>query len=244
MEAGLVASDPYDVERLLALYKVAGKQERDLALALARESGRPGWWHAWSRHMPAAARHILEIEAAATVVYSIDPVAVPSLLQTPEYATAVVASSPFRPYMPWRGGLTATALSWRQDPALGPRRFVWAVIDEAVLRRAPGGDSEILADQIASLIARARTLRVTVQIAPDGSQDMLVTPGAFTIARLPCGLPDVVILEQLTTLQLVDSPVEVDTYKHIRDRIGMRALTPADSLELLQSTERALRHRG
>jgi hypothetical protein len=235
MESGQVPSDPGDAGQLLTLYGVTDKAERDLALALARESGGPGWWNAWS-YIPPSDRYVLEIEAAATDARSIDPLAVPALLQTPEYAAAVSSLSPFR------GGLSETMLRHRQDPVLEFGRRVWAVLDEGVLRRAPRGNTAILADQLAYLTAKASTSKaVTVQIVPDGCPDMLLTPGPFTIIRLPGALADVVILEQLTSLELVDSPAVVERYKQIHSHVAVHALSVPKSLRLLRSAERDLR---
>jgi hypothetical protein len=238
MERGLLPAGIDDVNKLLTLYEVTDQAERALALALARDSAAPGWWHAW-RYIPASDRHVLEIEAAATLIKSVDPLTVPALMQTPEYATAVSSLSPFR------GGLTESMMKHRQDPVLEFGRRVWGVIDESVLRRAPRGNITILADQLASLIAKARVSKVvSVHVVSDGCPDMLLAPGPFTIVRLPGELPDVVILEQLTSLQLVDSPDIVDRYKQIHGQIAVHALNASDSLDLLRSAERTLRRRS
>jgi hypothetical protein len=243
MESGQVPSDPDDVSELLSLYRVTDDQERERALDLARVSGQPGWWHAWARRGPPdPLRHILEIEAAATHLTCYDPLAVPAVLQIPEYAAALTSSSPFRRPAPWRGGMSIEMLHRRHEllrrrPRPTP---VLAVLDEAVLRRAPGGSPPILSQQITELINAGGPGGVAVQIVPAGCPDTLAAAGPYTIARLPGGLPDVVIIEHLTTLTMVRDPGEVDYYKQLRDRLAFRALTPRDSAERLRAILRAL----
>jgi hypothetical protein len=244
MESGQVPSDPTDVSELLSLYHVTDRQERDRALSLARAASQPGWWQAWARRGPPdRLRHILEIEAAATHLTCYDPIAVPAVLQTPEYAAALTSSSPFRRPAPWRGGMSVEMLHRRhQILRRRPRPTpVLAVLEEAVLRRAPGGNTAVLARQITELIDAGGTGGVAVQIVPADCPDTLAAAGPYAIARLPGGLPDVVIIEQLTTLTMVRDPGEVDYYRQLRDRLAVGALTPRDSAETLRATLRALK---
>ena len=245
MEAGKVPSAESDVADLLALYRVTDSAVLRSARALARESRQPPYWRSWSALMPPEVRHVLEVEAAARSLVTYDPIAVPVMLQTADYATAVAASSPFRPVRPWRGGLSPSMIARRQELLRSglPRKHLWAVIDEAVLHRRSAGDTRVQREQIARLLAAAdRGQRdVTVQIVPADSPHTLAAPGPFTIVVLPPDMPDAVILEHLTTLELVTDQQSVDRYKELRDRIAMNALGPPASEELLRRVVGALR---
>jgi hypothetical protein len=122
----------------------------------------------------------------------------------------------------------------------GPQ--VWALIDAAVLRRAPGGHAGVLSAQITRLITAVRSQRVRVQIIPADCPDTLAAPGPFSIVRLPGqGLPDAVILEQLTTFALLDDAFDAARYWEIFTRLALAAPAPDATLELLQNADIAMR---
>ena len=110
--------------------------ERDALLALAREANTPGWWHRYGDVLPTWFQSYLGLEAAAALIRTYEVQFVPGLLQTAEYARAVVLlghraargrgdRAPGRP----ADGPPAAAHPRRTPPQL------WAVIDEAALRR-------------------------------------------------------------------------------------------------------------
>src|SRR5512140_2058016 len=68
IESGEVPVRARDVEQLLHLYGEPSPAERDQLLTLARVSTGPGWWDPYSDSVPAAKRHCLEMEAAASAI--------------------------------------------------------------------------------------------------------------------------------------------------------------------------------
>ena len=90
MELGRVGFKDRDVADLLTLYGMADGEERDRLLKLARSANNPGWWHRYGDVMPSWFHSYLGLEVAATLIRTYEVQFVPGLLQTPEYARAVV----------------------------------------------------------------------------------------------------------------------------------------------------------
>jgi len=241
IEAGRLPVRPRDVADLLTLYGVNDPAERESLLALAAESARPGWWDPFNQALPAHLLYLLNVEAAATRIDLYDPQAVPAVLQTPAYAQALTSASG-KP-VPWRGGLRGDTLARRrqliQQPE-GRRPRLWAMIDEAVLYRAPGRGSnpELMAEQIAYLSEVAgrgpRSAGVTVQIVPSRAAVALNAAGPFELLRFDGDLPDVVLLEHVTTLSMVEATRETERYRALINRLAVRAHDPSDSADLLR----------
>src|ERR1700738_24381 len=90
MEHGRVGFKERDVSDLLTLYGVTDSEERAALLNLAREANTPGWWHAYSDAMPPWLEPYVGLEAAASVLRTYEVQFVPGLLQTEEYARALI----------------------------------------------------------------------------------------------------------------------------------------------------------
>jgi transcriptional regulator with XRE-family HTH domain len=235
LESGLLPVRERDVTALLGLYGAAEAEDRDELLALAKESTRPGWWDPHADMLPAHIKHALEMEAAASVIMAWDCLAVPALLQTPRYAHAVATGS--QAYSQWRGGLTARQLAHRATLLTlspSPPRL-WAVIDEAALRRPPPGDPAILREQLTRLISHARKPNITVQVLPAGSTAAVRAAGPFSLLRLPGPtLADVVFTELLTSITCLERSRDVDRHWEIFNQLAVSGLNPSDSLQALQ----------
>ena len=93
MELGRVSFKERDVDDLLTLYEVDDDQERDRLLSLAREANHPGWWHRFGDVLPSWFQSYLGMEAAAALIRNYEVQFIPGLLQTPEYARAVMMLS-------------------------------------------------------------------------------------------------------------------------------------------------------
>jgi hypothetical protein len=113
----------------------------------------------------------------------------------------------------------------------GPR--LWAVVDEAALRRPVGGP-EVMRTQLERLIDATRLPKVTLQILPLGAGAHPAMVGAFSILRFADQeLPDVVYLEHLTNAVYLDKREDLDQYLHVMESISVRSQPPDKTAELL-----------
>ncbi|CUU61199.1 Helix-turn-helix domain-containing protein [Parafrankia irregularis] len=228
MELGRVGFKERDVADLLTLYGVVAEADRAPILALARESNRPGWWRGFADVVSPWAEPYLGLEAAAALIRTYHLHLVPDLLQTADYARAVVLQTSSR------GSLTDEAVDRAVAMRMARQRLLtrpdppklWAVVDEAALRPRIGSTA-VLRAQLAHLAELAAAPNIVIQILPAAYGGHVSAAGAFTILRfLEPEVPDVVHLEHLTGAAHLDRPEDVDRYEELMNRIGVDSVTP------------------
>lgn len=233
LEGGRHGVKPRDVADLLTLYGVTDEAERATLLTLAEQANTPAWWQCYGDVVPAWTQVYLGVEQAASLIRCFEVQRVPHLLQTPDYARASI-----RLAHPDAGAeeidrrcmlrMTRGRILHRR-----PAAQLWAVIDEAALRRPVGGLG-VMRDQLRHLIEICRLPQVTVQILPFLAGGHAAESGPVTILRLPGGLlPDVVYLEQLSTALYPDRPNEIERYWDVMNRLVVEAEPPDETPTIL-----------
>jgi hypothetical protein len=237
MELGRVSFKVRDVEDLLTLYQVNDEDDREPLLALANAANLPGWWHRYGDVLADWFQPYLGLEEAASVVRTYEVQFVPGLLQTADYARAVVA----------RGHIGAPAAQIESRVSLRMARQqlltrpdppqLWAVLDEAALRRPIGG-VDVMRAQLQALIDVSELDNVTVQVMPFRSGGHAAEGGAFTILRFPeRDLPDVVYLEHVTSAIYLDRRTDADAYLETMNRLCIESAPPADTASILATIQ-------
>jgi transcriptional regulator with XRE-family HTH domain len=238
LEHGRVSMKQRDLADLLTLYGVTDEAERADVLRLAREAARPGWWHQFGEVLPGWFEFYIGLESAASRIRVYEMQFVPGLLQTPEYARAVI-----------RGGHPAASedeitrrvsLRMKRQQILSrpdsmdlqaPR--LWAVVDETALRRRLGGPG-VMEAQLERLIELASEPNIALYVVPLQSGYHAAAAGSFSILRFaPPELPDVVYLEQLTSALYLDKRRDVDHYSAVMDQMCVQAERRVPTTELL-----------
>ena len=197
LELGRVSFKLRDIADLLVFYGVSDPAERDAFLALVRAANEPGWWREYEDVTPGWFSNYIGLEEAAVGIRSYEVQFIPGLLQTPDYARAVIASAvppPTERELARAVELRAT----RQRVLARPKPpHLWVVLDEAALRR-PVGDAEVTRGQLRHLIELAEGPQLALQVLPLRYGSHAASGGAFTILRFADpDLADVVYLEQL-----------------------------------------------
>jgi transcriptional regulator with XRE-family HTH domain len=232
LELGRTGFKERDLRDLLALYGVSDPAEVAEFVALARQANQPGWWQRYGDLLPSWFETYIGLEQAASVIRSYETQFVPGLLQTPEYARAVVM-------LAHRGEDVERRVSMRmrRQRVLQRREdapAVWAVIDEAALRRPVGG-VEVMRAQIDALIAAVRSPNVTIQVMPYAAGGHAAAGGSFSILRFPePELPDIVYIEQLTSALYLDKRADLQLYLTVMDKLSVQAEQPDRTVELLE----------
>jgi len=238
MERGRVGFKDRDVADLLTLYGITDEHMRAGLLALARQASAPGWWSRYGDILPDWFEAYLGLEAAASVIRAFELQFVHGLFQTEAYARAVTLLG-HRAAPAEEIDRRVSLRLKRQDllTSPGPPR-VWAVIDEAALRRPVGG-GRVMRGQLDRLIEVAQLPHVTVQVMPFGRGGHAAAGGSFTVLRFgEADLPDVVYIEQLTSALYLEKRDDVDHYVEVMDRLGAEALTPAATARFLTDLAR------
>ncbi|WP_316525233.1 helix-turn-helix domain-containing protein [Kitasatospora brasiliensis] len=235
MELGRVSFKERDVADLLSLYGVDDGVEREALLGLVREANKSGWWHSFNDVLPGWFQTYVGLEEAAQLIRTYEVQFIPGLLQSEEYARAVFGQS--RPAINEEEVERRVSLRLRRQKLLteGANPRLWAVIDEAALRRPVGGP-EVMRGQVQYLIDIAEQANVVIQVMPFRFGAHAGESGAFTILRFPeQDLADVVYLEQLTSALYLDKRDDVDAYIQVMERLCVDSLTPERTIDLLAS---------
>jgi transcriptional regulator with XRE-family HTH domain len=233
LENGQVGFKDRDIGDLLRLYGVTDPDEVAAFLVLAREANAPGWWQQYGDLLPQWFKAYVDLESAATLIRTYEGQLVPGLLQTEDYMRAVIGGALLDE--PLEEGERRVALRMARQTLLtrqdAPR--LWAVIDEAALRR-PVGSSEVMRGQLERLIDATKLANVVLQILPFGAGAHPGMVGAFSILRFADQeLPDVVYVEHLTNALYLDKREDVNQYLHVMNSISMRAAPPDKTVDIL-----------
>jgi len=192
---------------------VTDPDEREALLTLASQALAPPWWRPYTELLPPWFQAYLGFEEAAESVRTYDTHFIPGLLQTSDYAAALLAPAGFEADQVAR--LLEVRARRVERFAAGGWRLA-AVIDEAVLRRPVGG-RDAFAAQLEHLRDAAGWPGVTVRIRPLAAGAPL-SPAGFTMLRFAAGmLLDAVYSEQLTTASYLDRPADVARYAAAMD---------------------------
>jgi transcriptional regulator with XRE-family HTH domain len=240
MELGRVGFKERDIVDLLKLYGVVDQAEHDRIVTLAREANAPSWWQAYADVLDTWFQNYLDLEQAAELIRTYEVQFVPGLLQTDAYARAVIrlGHSNARPGEIERRAALRMERQKVLDRPDAPR--LWAVLDEAVLRRPIGGRA-VLREQIVALIEICESTTVRLQVMPFESGGHPAAGGAFSILRFPHEeLPDVVYIEHLTSALYLDKRDEVDHYAAAIGRLFIEAEPPADTPKFLEDILREI----
>ena len=233
LELGRVSFKERDVSDLLDLYHVAGEQ-KDQLVQLTREANATPWWQKYREVVPDWFQVYVGLEEAATLIRVYEVQFVPGLLQTEEYARAVV--------MQGSPGLSPEEVDNRVNVRLGRQRLfakeenaprLWAIVDEAALRRPMGG-RDVLAGQVKRLMEAVSEPNITLQVMPFKYGGHGAEGGAFTIMRFPeADLPDMVYMEYLTGAHYIDKPEEVEVYAAVMERLSVAGTSPEKTRDIL-----------
>ena len=232
IENARVSVLPRDVRHLLDAYGVGDGPEREALITLARQSRERGWWQQYGEAIPEWFQTYVGLEAAASTISAYQAEYVPGLLQTEAYARAIIrlgnASCEEDVVRRAEARLARQDILNRENP---PR--LWAVVDEAALRRSIGGRT-VMREQVRHLIDMADHPAVTLQILPFHVGSHPAMGGPFTILRYAePDLRDVVYIEQLTSAIYLDKPVDVDSYLEVMEQLCLQAEPAAETQKLL-----------
>ncbi|MFJ4466107.1 helix-turn-helix domain-containing protein [Streptomyces sp. NPDC089424] len=226
---------PY-LQILLPAYGIP-EDEVAAFVALAEEANRPGWWQRFSDVLPDWFSLFVSLEGAARLIRSYEPHFVPGLLQTEDYARAVLQAGTIGQ----SGGaetierhvslrMARQELLRRSDPP-----HLWVVMDETVLRRPVSTRREVMGEQLDRLLEAAGSDRITLQIAEFARGPHPGTYAPFSLFRFgEPELPDMVFTEYLSGALYLDSRVEVSAHLEVLDHMSTHAASAQRTEELLR----------
>jgi transcriptional regulator with XRE-family HTH domain len=233
IENARVSVLPRDVKFLLGVYGVEDGPEREVLLALARESRQRGWWQQYGDAIPEWFEVYVGLEAEATSVSSYHGEYVPGLLQTEDYARAVHQATLVTATdeeIERRVQVRIARQSSLRAPD-GPQ--LWIVLNEAVLRRQVGGRA-VMRKQLTDLIEASKAANITLQVLPFSAGAHAAMDSPFRLLEFAdAGDPAIVYVEYASGSLYLERPAEVARYRQMFDHLRAASLPVTDSRRLL-----------
>ena len=231
LENGRRSISQRDVRDLCGVYEVEDQRMVDSLMEMAKDSRQQGWWHAFG-DVPYSVYIGLETDAASLRVY--DPQVVPGLLQTRQYAEALIS-----------GALPETAQAEidkrvqvrmrrqeRVSSGENPLRL-WSVMDESALRRVVGG-RELMRAQLEHLVEQSQLPHVTVQVIPFEMGAHPGLNGQYAILEFPdTADSSVVYIEGVTSDLYLEKPNDVQKYSVMYEHLRAQALNVEQSRQFI-----------
>jgi transcriptional regulator with XRE-family HTH domain len=224
---------------LLDLYAVGDPLRADL-IELTRAADGQGWSRPYPWQLPGEYAAYISFEAEARAVHNYESLFIPGLLQTPEYGRAMV-----------RGVLPSAtereiderveARAERQKRLTEPRPLeLWAVVDEAAVRRVVGGSS-VMAAQLRHVVSMMRQPNINVQVITYDSGAHPGMPGAFVHMEFRDEAdPELVYVDTQAGDIFLETEDDLRRYRTMFDHLRAVALSPARSAELITAVREGL----
>ncbi|MEU3600013.1 helix-turn-helix transcriptional regulator [Streptomyces sp. NPDC006798] len=232
LENGRRSISQRDVRDLCGVYEVEDHRVVESLMQMAKDSRQQGWWHAFG-DIPYSVYIGLETDAANLRVY--EPQIVPGLLQTRPYAEAVVAgAAPENSQVEVDKRVNVRMRRKERVRDTDQPLRLWAVIDEAVLRRVIGSPL-VMREQLEYLIEMGQLPHVTVQVLPF---DMGAHPGIngqYAILEFPDAADSsVVYIEGVTSDLYLEKGPDVQKYIVMYEHLRAQALGAEQSRTFIE----------
>lgn len=226
-----------DIERLCQIYNAPPKTCEAL-LALARQSRERGWWEEFKDVLGGA---LPGLEAEATSIWTYQPLLVPGLLQIPDYTRALCRASMMDDAETERRVQARQARQRILDRERPP--LLWAVLDEAALRKLVGG-RQLMAAQVAHLLEMSTRENIRLQVLRDEVGAHAAMSGPIVVMMYDSD-PTIVYLENAGPADLfLELPEEVRAYTERYSHVMAAASDGPSSREYLQRLMAQLKEGG
>ncbi len=237
IETGRSIARLRDVRDMLEIYGVVDEIQHERLLAIAKEAQAKGWWSTFEGVLPAGLDTYVGFEESAAGLRTYQNSLVTGLLQTEEYARAVVGASRHNTDREEMEHLVAVRMR-RQQLLTRPEDplEVWAVLDEALLRRPVGGPA-VMRAQLMHLLEAGEMPNVTIQVLPLARGAHAGLDGPFTIISFPDPTDlDVVYVPGTVWNVLLEREKDIRRHTASFDHLRAEALPPDESAALIHAT--------
>ena len=232
METGRISVRPGDVRELLEVYGVTGA-EADSLVQLAREARRKGWWHTYARVLPHWFEAYIGLESEAVRLRDFQSLVMPGLLQTEDYARAVLRAAPHAGSSAEIDRQVALRMERQKILSQDVPPDIWVVLSESVLRVHVGGPA-IMRAQLRQLADVAERPNITLQVLSFATVAHVHPVSPFTMLEFADSAdPAVVYLEHLTGSLFLENEDEVRRYRVIFDHLRAESLSTGQSADLI-----------
>ncbi len=220
-----------EVVSILAICEVKG-DERERLIRLARDQATPGWLQQHGDRLPKQLRTLIDHEDKAVSIGQFQPVVVPGLLQTGDYARELMTETGNAPADEIEDRVAARLARQSLISRRPPVQFDFFV-HEFVLRLPIGGRA-VMSDQLHHLLRLSVRPQVAIRVVPAAVGGHPAIAGQFEFMEFAEFKP-VVYLDTETSCLFLEEPVEIAAYRRVLRGLANRALDEGQSRELIAS---------
>jgi transcriptional regulator with XRE-family HTH domain len=230
IENAQVSALPPVVRSLLELYGVEGEEVNAL-VQVARDARKRGWWQKYDDVLPAWFEVYVGLEAEASEIRTFQPQLIPGLLQTADYARAVIRAE--HPDASDAEVDRRVELRMRRQRDEDPPRL-WVVLDEAALRRPIGG-IEAFKSQLKRLVEVGEQPGNTIQVLRFDAGEHGSMGSSFSILNFPEPVDPGVVYVETRAGSLYLEGQDVRDYGRVFDHLVATAKGARESRELISA---------
>ena len=240
IETGKAPTKTAYLTALLEMYGVTDAGQRQILIDMAREGHRKGWWADYDDVLPTGFGIYVGLEAEAAGLRIYETQVVNGLLQTAEYARAVLQEVHKKDTPEQLKRLSELRLKRQEVLDRVDPPDLWLILDESVIRRPIGGP-EVTRGQLNHLVEASQWPNVTLQVLPFSSGAHPALMGPFSIIEFPeRGDPDVVYFDSWGGPIYLEKDRDVRACAEAFDRLRAAAMSPGDSADLASRVAREL----
>jgi hypothetical protein len=237
IENGSVGISTNDLRAILQYYKITDSDRIAELVAMGRAARERSWW---SEYRDVASRPVLQVieyEAAAIISRNFQPQVVPGLLQTEEYARAVLGSLNSQSPQERIDSLVDIRMR-RQELLDRADPLLFFIMDEAVVRRLVGGKA-VMRRQLRRLSEVSAKPNVTVEIVPFSAGIHPGMLGPFVIYEFPDAADDDTVYLENQQGEFInrDDPEEILAYRERFEQLRELSLGPQGSRDFLDKLD-------
>jgi transcriptional regulator with XRE-family HTH domain len=240
IETGKAPTKTAYLNQMLEMYGVTDPAQRQVLVDMAREGHRKGWWAAYEDVLATGFDIYVGLEAETTGIRSYENSLVHGLLQTADYARAVLRELQPRHTAEQIERQVDLRMARQQRLEDEPALDLWVIHDEAVIRRVVGGPVAMRA-QLGRLLKAADVPGMTLQVLPFGTGAHAGLRGPFSILEFPDRTDSQVAhVESVGGFLYLEKEREVRACTDAFDRLRASALSPGASVDLISQVIKEL----
>ncbi|MEU2869802.1 helix-turn-helix transcriptional regulator [Streptomyces olivoreticuli] len=239
IESGEVRVSRTDLKAMLALYGVTDEAQVAAFVEAAKEARTQGWWIAYEDALPREYRDFIGLEGQANSIRTFEGMIIPGLVQTPDYVRHIITAGPA--VLP--PGHVDSLIKVRMERQTILEREhppkLWIIVTEGAIRQEVGGCKVMIA-QLQHLGQLTERSNITLQVLPFSAGAHAGVQSSFVLFSFPENDPSIACVANLTGTLFMDQPGQLEAFSGAFDNLRASALSPADSLTLIESVIKEL----
>lgn len=242
VETGQYQIKAEDVSRLLRTY---GITEPDTIAEVTRviDSGHRAWWEAYADILPRTYADVIALESEAVTIRAYFPQLIPAVLQTPAYAHAIISSSPRAETQKTASALVQVRQARKEILTRTTGATVLhTVIDESALYPRAGSTSDLMRDQLLSLLDVAERENITIRIMPLDAPVHSGLTSNMTIMDFRHPWPSLALVDHTRGGVFLEEPEDVAAFAEVFDAVYEAALPVDESRDVIKKYSKGSNH--